>query len=893
MKNKTVYFVIILTVICVFGLFVDAFKGFDSTVATKISMSNVKSWYTQGNTPNYLREEQFNDTSDLQFNFGANFSDTSSTTIVGDQFEYDNLSNHGYMLSIPSGSASIVNTTINNKLNSKVLETISSTQPAYVMRWLTLNQSIYDISLSVKVISFSDSAKFLSVLNTDGREVFGVGFKSVNSYSGTWEIESQNLSKLSQPISTNFLEGWHTFDITLEPQNTTNTLIKLWVDESNKAEAIAFSSVSSMSWLLLGSFSTHQDTEFDNLTIERIQNTPSTETQLILTLDKPIDVSGNRYVSFWVCASQGAGQFVKGYSLNQQQNYSVSFYLYDANGNWKGWVNTPINWAGWREIVIPLNFLQKSVDDLSITNDYSQNWSDTVSLHSVNAIRLQLDRAAAADAPNNVESLSIHSVQFEKSSWNVSQLLWSVFYGVFLVSLLIVLTFFVLKRYVFDKQPLNSQVLSFQLSHRLQGIKVPLVIFPISIILNSILAVLTPLSSDFIDILYGATPVYPWSNILVNSPTQGGSWFNVLGLMFQFWARTPVDHYPILSIFPGNLGNPALAHGIWDFEFTPGKILLVFMMKFPNIVCTTVIGLLVLIIVLKSFKLKHALLASALWLFNPFTILMTSMWVTLDIASLMFLVLGILLLMKKRYSLSGLVTAISATIRPFSLIAIPFMLISVEKSKRKNFLFWSILGIAIYWLFYFFARMFTPQDTLVSSLPDNTFILGIPIQFWGYTFYSNVIIFPLVLVLFYKIKPIESALPDIILVGYLSIFAIMRWQPMWMIYFVPFLAIRLGSYVKDKWEMILFIGLNSTLLLSTFLWHSFYLSSWGNSVLFYPNANPLMQGISKFIFSLQGTNNQMVIGIILSLFSVFAILYVVNLTAQIYKQSRRKVTVAE
>ena len=183
--------------------------------------------------------------------------------------------------------------------------------------------------------------------------------------------------------------------------------------------------------------------------------------------------------------------------------------------------------------------------------------------------------------------------------------------------------------------------------------------------------------------------------------------------------------------------------------------------------------------------------------------------------------------------------------------------------------------------------MFALQDTLVSSLPDYTFILGIPIQYWGYTFYSNVIIFPLIVVLFYKIKPLESALPDIILVAYLSIFAIMRWQPMWMIYLVPFLAIRLGLYAKEKWEMILFTGLNITLLLSTVLWHSFYLSSWGNSVLFFPNTNPAMQSISKFIFSLQGINNQVIISIILSLFSVFAILYVVNLTIQTYKQSRK------
>ena len=541
MKNKAAYFVIILIIVGFFGLLVGEFSGFDSTVATKISSSDVKSWYTQGNTPHYSREEQLNLTSDLQLNFGANFSDTSSTNIIGDQFEYDNLKNHGYVLSIPSGtSVSIVNTTIIEKSYSKkILETISSTQSAYVMRWLTLDQSVYDISLSVKVIKFSDSAKFLSVLNTDGREVFSVGFKSVNSDSGAWEIQSLKTSKLSQPVSKNLLEGWHIFDITIDPLSSTETLIKLWVDKSNVAEVTTNNSVSSMSWLLLGSFSPHQITEFDNLAVDRIQNTPSTQTQMILTLDKPIDVSGDRFISFWICASQGAGQFVQGYSLNVQQHYSVAFYLYDSNGYWKGWTNIPINWAGWREIVIPLNFWQKSTDDLSITNDYSQNWSDNVSLHSVNAIRFQLDKAAAAGVPNNLESLSIHSIQFEKSSWNSSQLLWSVFYGFCLVSLLIVLTFFVLKRFVFDKQPLNSQVLSLQLSHRLQGIKVPLVIFSISIILNSILAVLTPLSSDFIDIVYGATPVYPWSNIWINSPTQGGWWFNILGLMFQSWAKTP------------------------------------------------------------------------------------------------------------------------------------------------------------------------------------------------------------------------------------------------------------------------------------------------------------------------------------------------------------------
>ena len=110
-------------------------------------------------------------------------------------------------------------------------------------------------------------------------------------------------------------------------------------------------------------------------------------------------------------------------------------------------------------------------------------------------------------------------------------------------------------------------------------------------------------------------------------------------------------------------------------------------MKFPNIICTTVIAFLVMIVVLKSHKLKHAILASTLWLFNPFTILMTSMWVSLDIVSIMFLVLGVLLLMKKRYSLGGLAMAFSATIRPFSLIALPFMFIIVEKTKRKNFLF--------------------------------------------------------------------------------------------------------------------------------------------------------------------------------------------------------------
>ena len=190
------------------------------------------------------------------------------------------------------------------------------------------------------------------------------------------------------------------------------------------------------------------------------------------------------------------------------------------------------------------------------------------------------------------------------------------------------------------------------------------------VLIKSVLAAITPLSGDFINIAYCAV----WAS-------QGGRFqgpytfsVNLIGLFYQLWLAIPVDHQWIY------LG--------YKFIASPSAFLLVFILKLPLLIADLLTALLIyrLVLLLRPDQriARFALLA---WLLNPYLTVIVEMDGTMDIVSTFLVVLACYHFIRGKYGFSGISLAVATVARFYPIVLFPlFIIILLRERKVRNLL---------------------------------------------------------------------------------------------------------------------------------------------------------------------------------------------------------------
>jgi len=753
-------------------------------------------------------------------------------------------------------------------------------------------ESTYMISFDYKLLAASSDTMIFAFLDSFGNALaylrFPWGNVNSNYLDFAWTLPGTSIfvdngAKINADFS---LGNWYSIDITFE-ERSSNLIFKVSINNLLYLKVTTTLKLHDIRAVAIGSMAPNQEARFKNFEIKRLgQN--STEIYVLAVFQKEIDISSYQYLSFKLFADSSVGSFSPYSPYHATFNYTFGVYLYDSNGNWKGWDGYVINWVGWKQIVIPIKGTGWLVENtFTGPNDVSPEWNDAISLKHITGIRFDLNLADPNDPTKRdlaLHMLTVTDIQLRNIFYNNNDFV-KIF--IYIITILFFISIFIAKRMKrITDFLLNAPHL--EIKEYNKGFRYFVAFVLSAFAFKSILATFTPLSSDFIDIVYGATPVFPWSNVLNNSPTQGGWWFLILFLIYNFWLALPITHLSILDIFPGNYWNPMVQHSLWSFANTPSSYLLVFMLKLPNVITDIAIGLYSYLIVGKltgSIKLAQKMLV--VWLLNPFSILIAEMWGSLDIIVIGFMVLSLVALLKEKFILSGILLGLSIGIRTFAVLFLPFILLyvwrlsgQVSKGIFKKYMFALVSASIISLIPYMVAEFIlsVPSKAFVQRLPDYSFLLGVSLDIPGFqSRYVTIILYFLLLLFGLMIKKMDFGKLISLLAGVsLAIFAFSRWQPHWLIYLVYFLLLEYYSLNRQtpRTFLVLLLGLLGATLVPT----SAYFMSWGNSIFFIPiddslkpisiNLANLNSYIESYTTSVIGVSFQ---GMITSAFTAVAI----------------------
>lgn len=197
----------------------------------------------------------------------------------------------------------------------------------------------------------------------------------------------------------------------------------------------------------------------------------------------------------------------------------------------------------------------------------------------------------------------------------------------------------------------------------------------------------------------------------------------------------------------------------------------------------------------------------ALWLLNPFSIVLIYVFSNVDILPVFISLISILLLRKNKVNLSALLLGIAAGFKAYTLIFLPFLMLSVQGLKKKALIF--ALGLISF--FFIILPFWSPsfkEAALVSGLTTRMVSFGVSIGF------NEIIIIPIMLLsaLFFRLSLYTQNPANIwkyYLIAILFIFSFIHFHIQWLLWILPLLVLLLVENPKLK-ELI-------TILLVTFV----------------------------------------------------------------------------
>jgi len=581
-------------------------------------------------------------------------------------------------------------------------------------------------------------------------------------------------------------------------------------------------------------------------------------------------------ITFWIYANGPVAQRTNRYivlDVEQPSNFGWGFYLFDDEGNYKGIPNVKINWTGWNQVAIPLR---------SSARDVSPGWNDSRSLKHLKRIRFDLSLLAEPSLATQEGSVLLADIQ--RVSADVPPFS-------FLAPIFIILGLICLQFYLVSLLPTNRLLI------RMTGL---------AIILHSLVAICTPMSSDFISSFYHATPVLPSSTPLDSPLYEGGPfYFSLLRGMYHAWSVMPVDHPRPLSIFPGYWSYPALFGREWwqrneffHFLATPGSLLLTYMLKLPNVAFTIGSGIAIYLIASHMTRESRALSAAAVWLFNPVTLLISDMWAPVDPAPVFFTLIAVLFALLNKSPYSGMSLGLAVATRLAPLLQLPVFLMSLVNSNRTgglkrlvNF----ITAGAVVTILALLPTLIGRRDIEhIPGIDEPSFLLGTRLKLFETEIALGVVVLTIYYLLLFNMvrdSDYRALKPPLLIYAILglwvSLFAFSKFPFHLLLWIIPYLILAIAIGNRNLTLAFLFV---TAALASAALMTGPYFSTFGHSILFVPNISPWMRTLSQALFRIgvypSGIGGGTILVLSRSVLSGVALTYAATILIEIHRQSK-------
>jgi len=374
------------------------------------------------------------------------------------------------------------------------------------------------------------------------------------------------------------------------------------------------------------------------------------------------------------------------------------------------------------------------------------------------------------------------------------------------------------------------------------------------LIAKAAISIFTPLSEDFLTTGVLVAPASIWAILKTDGPYL--LWILLVKGTYTIWQILPVNHPPAESMV-----------GFWYFFPSLSSQLLIFMLKLPLLVFDGLCALTIYKIASwYGSSQERSLIASMLWLVNPYATLITEMFGAYDVIVVFFFLLSILCFLKERFLQCAIALTVSICFKPYPLIVLPIFLIILMRQKGlKGVIKFAlttlilttaaILAVTIYaWRIGSLIDLFSYYSQKGSAyfigfiLESYTSRIGwtVPIQIGATIVFAVIYIFLMIEFWGQEKRSILDALLGLCLI----IFAFSYWHPQLLLWILPLITL---DYILNKTARPYPLIFVSTAFLFELIYFSFYFTSHGNSLFFIPNYTQELTGLSNLIYPLYKT----------------------------------------
>jgi hypothetical protein len=213
------------------------------------------------------------------------------------------------------------------------------------------------------------------------------------------------------------------------------------------------------------------------------------------------------------------------------------------------------------------------------------------------------------------------------------------------------------------------------------------------------------------------------------------------------WSYTPFWLFILLLVFPiynalSPLSYPQNPEMLWKrwgetsnmFEayhsFVPPNLpLLDLLTKLPVIAADILIALVLYKMAKSYYSESNANYILLAWLFNPYSIWISSVWGMFDHIAILFVLLSLWFFLQKRYDASAICTFVGVSLKLYPALLIPvFAFIRYKESKKlkkaiRYFLISAGLSVTVLFLSYFISFILSGQEPLYSSVQNILYLI--------------------------------------------------------------------------------------------------------------------------------------------------------------------------
>lgn len=180
-----------------------------------------------------------------------------------------------------------------------------------------------------------------------------------------------------------------------------------------------------------------------------------------------------------------------------------------------------------------------------------------------------------------------------------------------------------------------------------------------------------------------------------------------------------------------------------------------------------------------------------LWLFNPLSIIIIYMFSNVDILPVIFTVLSLLLVNKKRFVLAALSLGVGAAFKAYPIILVPFLLTNVKTLREKTMILVASLGVFLLSILPFLSSASFRDSTLASGLTTRLFQSGFGIGFGESLMVGIVALSFIYFYYFMEKNQDKEGLYKYFMIVFLLLYSFIHFHVQWLLWVIPFVIIIL------------------------------------------------------------------------------------------------------